>query len=58
MEAGISSALMNDNIECFTRLDEAISLLPSDPEINLLSLQLQNRYRQATLKEHGRLIGW
>ena len=47
---GISSALMNDNIElAATRLDEAISLLPSDPEINLLSLQLQNRYRAERL---------
>ena len=38
----ISSALVNDNTElAATRLDEAAALLSNDPEINLLSLQLQ-----------------
>ena len=47
---GISSALMNDNVElAATRLEEAVALLPSDPEVNLLSLQLQNRYRAERL---------
>ena len=58
----ISSALVNDNTElAATRLDEATALLPNDPEINLLSLQLQNRYRaerllkstEALLTSHG-----
>ena len=58
----ISGALINDNIElAATRLDEAMALLPTDPEINLLSLQLQNRYRaerllkstEALLTSHG-----
>ncbi|HBF63203.1 MAG TPA: hypothetical protein DDW59_07190, partial [Gammaproteobacteria bacterium] len=42
-------------------MDEATALLPNDPEINLLSLQLQNRYRaerllkstEALLTSHG-----
>ncbi len=58
----ISSALVSDNTElAATRLDEATALLPNDPEINLLSLQLQNRYRaerllkstEALLTSHG-----
>ncbi|HAH81365.1 MAG TPA: hypothetical protein DCL88_09045, partial [Gammaproteobacteria bacterium] len=58
----ISSALVNDNTElAATRLDEATAHLPNDPEINLLSLQLQNRYRaerllkstEALLTSHG-----
>ena len=58
----ISSALVNDNTELAAmRLEEAITLLPGDPEINLLSLQLQNRYRaerlllstEALLTSHG-----
>ena len=58
----ISSALVNDNTElAATRLDEATALLSNDPEINLLSLQLQNRYRaerllkstEALLTSHG-----
>ena len=41
---------MNDNVElAATRLEEAVALLPSDPEVNLLSLQLQNRYRAERL---------
>ena len=59
---GISSALVNDNADlAATRLDEAMALLPNDAEINLLSLQLQNRYRaerllkstEALLTSHG-----
>ena len=58
----ISSALVNDNTElAATRLDEATALSSNDPEINLLSLQLQNRYRaerllkstEALLTSHG-----
>ena len=55
MEAGYLYALVSDNTElAATRLDEATALLPNDPEINLLSLQLQNRYRaERLLKSTG-----
>ena len=58
----ISGALVNDNTDlAAARLDEAMALLPNDAEINLLSLQLQNRYRaerllkstEALLTSHG-----
>lgn len=58
----INTALLSDDLETANvRLQEAISVLGEDPELTVLSLRLQNRYRaerllkstQALLTSHG-----